>query len=1253
MGWQPSGNGINGITDQNFTNYQTNSVSLMRANGAVAYLAPKNDFPFNGNNNGPLTELLFMDWGLQALGGSPTFSAQKLDKTFYNNANDDEAKDKVAWWNTIVNSLDSSSETWRAQEYIRNTYPEMYDRQGILAHNQGLAILIENDIPISGIMSLYNITQNKGSVTISGQRVSLSEISSAYQDAWSDALAYLSSKEKVGSQENWLRKYNLSLPFRPWHVIGRGTKEFHTKVVDGLRTPADLLSMKCGFRRTNTSLVWDEATALSAVDTDWLAPNLTNANNNQLWYKYGLTEGDNITGVTITSEDIRAWHKTSRQWGLATRQGTGYMEGYGATISNGSQTNEMPETNCIAIVPSFSVFPELYQCLVKKGPAWDWASANRSRTPSEQSRLWLRSYVFQYPLYELNASRFFNQTYEGKKVGIPGSMLPAQAIQLAGIMMGQISAIDFKRFGAYGAGQVQLPYDGSYPTHHFRLYNPMDISHGFAHSIAVRSLWTNIDIGSSIPPASSTSITEVQGNQVINENMMLYNLIFFGWVPGLKNLSAALYHNPAYIVETGKTALFHIADSGISSNRNTTSNKIQAKSRQWTGHGSKGTDNGVGVWALNPSFTSSGSNHIVKTGSLKINFKAWTENTQNAKVFLEFRFYAVDITKFNETQITNVIKDIGGEDGAISVFDSSRLSDYEMMFTLPGKSYLDNQGSGRKLHWKPFDAGTFEGFRSQSSILSPVLSGDITEYSLNLYLSDFPTQAEVENTPYPDRISDDSGQLEEGRVFEADGLFFFVSVRAHHLSNFGMTKDYTDVYLSTEDFRVELPTSSTQSGYLGGIQKYKNTFPPDTTHANVMSEFNLCIPNKIKNSLLGEFTAYENSVSSTFIDSTNYLNFAPRADTSGIPFVYPRAIVAGNNLADASQETILALLKSYAGISIVTPNNLMDYSFMSGDPEHKWILQIDISRIVSETLATIQGDIYILSRVNYRGVDGSNLPISGDVVTKATAGGAINIDVSPIISDMTFLQGGWFVIQLNFVVATSGSSGAGFIECRVASTKLSHQETISKLDLAPIDPTRKGSQHIGWYRGLPAYGDLYTSTDYIAVMEKTSQNMMVAGGEGTYQALFISPPIRVPMQFYQGWVLDYLGVDIEDVRVALQSGEGLLSPSESVASTGSDVNSIKVMTVNTTKGTLTVYDFPILTDIVNSPKDWQPANDTLNYASITDWDIAASSSINDGSKSIHPSYFMATVDTKTDSEGHPLMKFTMVYDEKVAYQPQR
>ena len=990
-----------------------------------------------------------------------------------------------------------------------------------------------------------------------------------------------------------------------------------------------------------------------------------------------------ISEFAKVNVESRDWPQESRQWAFPESPG-GFISGFAGTLFNGVKNKlEIPQVDSIGIVPTFSVFPEVYQCLVQKGPAWEYISSNNLLTDKKKSRLHLRKYVFIYQFATLAINRLFIQgdgVEDDIRSALPVGGLPASAIRYIGMIQTKISGNDFRGTNAvFPDGN----FSGGLPTMHFRLYNPLYPGEGFAHSTALRLLFIGQDIGTfmgAMMGASSGTILGVAAGEAIGASLQMYSVTFAGIQPSYRTLYSNLIWNPynasgnlpsttaIMATEPGQTYQLEadVSDDGEDLPDNRIISILDSDPLNWDNDTIEETPmNGIATWALWPSsWPNKDEDAYFTRGLINLQFKARIGYENDGEIFdadlskyfgfLEFRFYAVDMNKLDNDSITNFLDSLSKPSNEISITrkNSSHIDDvlgkWEFILPVHNNAGPDHFGPGREFVWKYFadnklDSKTeeigFENVRNQNNrIFSSMLDNNYKQYNMNLFLNDFRIDEDAKN----DRIIfDDSNKNFGNKYLNADNLFFFVNIRSFLIDNKSNSiQDVSKIkiYFNTEGSNITTTGKLLESSRLEYSQYFNDNFVSEfQNNENITPVLRSYVPDSLKLKIKENFNNYDSFLSGNILPS-NFVNLTNSSIEDDLEFFYIRCAVSAN-LSDNPVELVKILSGLDSATShFLTPYGLMNLIFLAGNPDQFWRLSFEISDILFENGDKIQGDPIFLINIDYLDYSGKKIFVLNNAIVKTmpeTEGEyrKYTLDIGPILSDMTILGGGWLILSLTAIVGYN-QSGAGRIKFK-NNIQLDHNRTIGKIKVSGRAPGIISGQSISWYRGLNVYGrGVSLGTDAAFVSDAGTNTFLSMGGIGsTFRSAVISPAFAVNMDTKFGWVIDarYTGFT-NSVRVALRRSTSTAEQKKSLAGATGEFDGISVLNIDDLTGKVIARN--INTRFVSGGDEVQVlVNGQEIFA--TEVAIAQSSSLAYDAQGVSSIGSLATVTDHSDNLDHP------------------
>jgi len=1177
--WWPVASGPGALTGSDLSNLRT--FGALANSGGPAYLpSPSNNWPFPGSAFEKF-KLVSLEWPT-----INTFTTRDLDAAAYNEYlqnNDQRLLSKLRMWSFFISSIDSSSEGYNAETATIQNAPNLIGAVSALAQNQGIALVFDNPINMSGLLLEHIITINTLSFALTVGEVSSSEILQAYQDSWENAYQYwrLEAQDEKNSGI-WWNKNAIPALFRPFVVIAHSPSGFVTQLKN-LNSPIDLLSPKSGFQKTNSGVIWNRVRALEAIGNDFW--NMQFENNNFEWFKFGISQGDNFGTIPLDPNE-RAWYPTTRKWAPEATAGA-YSEGYAGTISNGNLDSQVPQIDCLAIVPLFAVYPEVYQCLVQEGPAFDRVNTNTTPititnnvyssaiTPEQRQRFKNRKYVFTYPVETLTINRMFEQTVTGgKKMAISGAGLPASGLQYVMEVRGSVGA--GSAVTIWPSGEI----NSTYPTHHIKLYNILDRGEGFAHSYALRQSFTATDWGMGLmfgAVMGAADIGAAIGGMAIGEALSPKQVLWLGLRPSLKSINNALMvWNPQTTEQENSTAI-HVSDVAIGPNRPSIVPDVDlpnTKGQVITEISSKDGE-GLGTWAIWPqSWSESGGltgTKFISRGLIKIRFRAKTNIPKSiGSTFLEFRFYAVDISQIpGISTFEQLIAGIKGSRKDISLIDSSTIGQYEFLLRLYNNGGIETQGPGREFIWKPLFTSSalaknttdpFETIRQSSNdIFSPNLDTQYQDFVMNLFLDDFAAPTDV-NPVLANKIESGSNIGLGARILNGESIFLFVNIRVRSIVRSTVT-DPIQVSLDLSAMDITFPAKSLQSDLVGLEQRFYNSFNPISGGNTPYNEFKMFLPASLADEINNSVSKIYDFQWKGYPELTKMVQLSPFNSSVEIPKLGLRALgISGGRSGSISDEDWIKILKSREGIYFVTAPYIMDYSLLVGDRDLSWHFDLAIQEIDQPSTGTITNVNNLIAYYSLSFIDEANnvITMKEEGLARGTAD---SLPIGPLVSDITFLSSGYLLLKIVLAVDSPGlQDNPAIVYISPLGSGLRHDNSIRKIiATGPIGDV-KGGKHMAWYRGL-TIGNFDFSQEMIYVMDSSTETgWVLPDGNFNFFGVVRSPTIKVKMARPYGWVLEYDGLGFTSPRAAMIKDTGRVDSQKlSLSMTTNDGNALDLM----------------------------------------------------------------------------------------------
>lgn len=403
------------------------------------------------------------------------------------------------------------------------------------------------------------------------------------------------------------------------------------------------------------------------------------------------------------------WNIESRMHALEFKPGTYINNMYAGTPDAGTLKDAVGYWYDVAILPAYMVFPEIYQCIVGFGEAWDWVSLNKNVSPKSMA---MRRAILDKDFMSVNINKMF-LTSGNKRNAVPS--LPLPSTDMIYFALFEITSKFMQGLGWEGAvpvgtvafyvpeteGHTVPGYRG--PNISARLYHPIYHDEGFAHELSIKTVWFAQDLVFMFRAGSTGMFGGLYATIGATTGYMpIWMVTMLSVSPGLIGFNEKLFWNPVFrgSIENGygEGTLVHHADS-FNFIDNRFGQKIRAKktltrpeSGGWSTHLSIDKDifvnedeesgiisnngpsvyhlgqtseifgftapfskrgeknytpnNGLGLWNLGSiKFFADGSSHMIGRGQLKIKIKARTLYPEN-QAKLEFRFFLVDVAKF-------------------------------------------------------------------------------------------------------------------------------------------------------------------------------------------------------------------------------------------------------------------------------------------------------------------------------------------------------------------------------------------------------------------------------------------------------------------------------------------------------------------------------------------------------------------------------------------------------------------------------
>ena len=1185
--WWPDPTGPGAISGHDLSNLQSSFGALTNAGGPAYLPSPAENWPFAGSSS--QFRLMSLEWP-----DTESFTIQEMNATAYNQykANDDQRLlSKLRMWSFFIDSIDSSSEGYNASSQLLQNAPELFGAVSSLPQNQGIAMVFDTPIPVSGllmnhVLTLSNLSYSYGSGT--GQKnITASDILQSYRDSWENAYQYwrLQSRDK----DIWWDNNPLPEVFRPFVVVAHASSGFVDKI-KALNSPIDLLSPMSGLQKTNSGIVWNQVRSLAAEGDDFW--NLDYESNNFEWFRLGISQGDNFTGVDT---ETRAWYPATRKWAPEAAAGR-YSEGYAGTISNGNVDSETPLIDCLAIVPLFAAYPEVYQCLTQTGPVWeeinevkttlttqtingkDYEVYDWAVPPEQRERLGYRKMVLQNPVETLTVEKMFLQTViEGRKMALPGAGLPAAGLQYAINVSGSVSAFLASASGTiWPNGQV----NSTYPTHHVKLYNILDRGEGFAHSYSLRQSFVATDWGMGLLFGSGTgSLIGTLEGMAVGQAFTPKQVMWLGVRPSLKSINNALMvWNPKSTEAENSTAI-HVSEVAIGPNRPSViadDDLPETKGKVITEITSENGE-GLATWAIWPqSFSNSGGldgTKFITRGLTKLRFRAKTNIPQSkGSVFIEFRFYAVDIAEIagisNTEQLMNSIK---GSRKDTDLIDNSVLGQYEFLLRLYNDGGLETMGPGREFTWKPLytpsglsdgDNDPFETIRAASNeVYSPALDIQYQDIVMNLFLDDFANPTNV-NSKLAGKIIDGSDMGLGAHAFNAENIAIFVNARVKSVINEAIS-DPIQVSLDLSAMDFSFPAKTLEGNFIGFEQRFYNSFNPASGGGNTAYDgLRMFLPASLAEDINNSTTNVYDFQWKGYPELTSMVQLSPFNSSTEVPKMGLRALgISGGRVNQLSDEEWIKVLKSRNGSYFITSPYIMDYTLIAGGKDINWYLDLDVQEIVQPTSGrTNDSADSLLAYYSLLFVDESNniITLKQEGLARGTSD---NLPIGPLVSDITFMSSGYLLLKVVLAVDSPGlTDDPAIVYVNPSTSGIRHEGSIRKIIMTGPLGDVQGGKHIAWFRGL-TIGNFDSSQDMTYIMEANSETgWALPNSDFVFYGVVRSPTIKARMARPYAWVLEYEGVGLSEPRVALiKDSAGVDSEKLSLSMTTNDGNNLDLM----------------------------------------------------------------------------------------------
>jgi hypothetical protein len=1090
--WWPGSKSLIGLTPNNFAELYTNSIGLYNTGGIPTLLCPKNDWPYFTTQKINITDLSHQDW---SDGNIEDFLP--IDQTLYNTGlSDADAMRKSRCWNILLNSIDTSSErfscinqTLANAKLIAYTYSD-------LANYQGFHINIPNGILTSGLILSYRVTNKTGTFNFNGHKYKIETLRAAYEDVWKNVKKYyeLNNIDYLPDTLNY------------WMIIAHTDNKLFNKKFDGLDNRIDLLSKKSGMQYTNQKPSYNLATALSATKDDWEKIDTT---VDDVWFHLGISQGDNFPG---SISETRGWAKECRVWGIE-NSSEKQISAYAGTISNGMLLNEFPEINCLSVIPSFVAIPELLQCIKQSGPAWD--AVKTSLEPDEISRLPLRHLILAAEFSTITIDKLIiTDANLNKKVAIPAAGLPAAGMQYGILVSGKIDAALFPQLDYQGSAIWPGNDNSTYPTIHVRCFNPVEPEKGFAHSFPIRLDWYALNHGRFFDQMTGATSGTLGGTVAALDGFgtVLAEVTYMGYHAGLKGINAVLMGKKSIINKN-----IYYSDTGLIFDETKDDLIAKTTANKW---GDKETNNTIAVWNIWPSsFTSVGGMHYFTRGPIQINFRAKTSvHIDECISFLEFQFFTVPVGSGTPyTSTSDFISKIIFTNHDTDKFEKS-MGQTKLSFVIPDKS------PGRTLYWEK-EASNFSSISQSSRILSPSLSQDFIDYSLNLYIDDMFSSTKT------------STNQDVGKYFDMSHMVIIVSVKAHYIQK--TSTAVPEISLDLQNNSIKMPAKLIQSGFVGLDQRFYNKFSPPYG-GTPLSTLKAYVPPPMEEQLINN-EIYDKTIVG-YPNINEVIQLSTLNDTSKVT-KFDLPITNIQNISTKTDAEIRSALSIEKSAYFVIPENILQNSFILGEPDKYWKLSFNIEKIHDEKNAILSLsslNTAILLDVFYIFPDNKPYEIMKNYLFRTTMQNSqtFSVDIGPFVSDITMLRTACLMITIKIAGQYDPIKyKSGFLQINKNSFELDHKDSICSVLASPPTGDVKGGRHIDYYRNLPIVPvNTLGSQEINFVLQDVDVKWISNNADFNFLGVALSPIMNFPLRKEFGWVLDYTGIGVQNLRVALIKG---------------------------------------------------------------------------------------------------------------------
>lgn len=1060
----------------------------------------------------------------------------------------------------------------------------------------GFCLYFSSSPYLSGVTLQYYCTQISSGIVysnpITGNSFSINDIWAAYMDAWNEAMRYRSStlmeknakffdpstdatEAQISSSSNEIYAYYP--PFSPFQLIAFVDKTQNSTfsgIIEAQKNDAssilkiNSIPSASGLSLSDNRLIWDDTEALKYEIKsdlwDWDG-----------WVHWGLDFSDRL------SSNESHVNSNARAMGISWSSGSNIKSYSGVFEDGGVSNNRSCKIKSISVVPSYMVFPELYQCLSRTGPVWDWVNLNIPATGASQRRLEARDLILRYPISTLLFEKIILHDGDTRSA-IPSHLAPYSAIQYYARFDDEIQTSTFQTspdsfIMNYNATAI-IPAGGSgvsvsdhIPTIYVKVWHPLKWDQGFAHGIDARTLWMGIPIAavSGAAAGASGGITGALSGAgigiILSDNAI--SISYIGLLTGLSSLAERLIFNPRptnqYV-----TCSFHFADSVLVNSGEwlfgTEIKKVSSINGYAALWGSVAEANNLGTWAIGDSFFNNGSTHFFGRGMLTIKFRA-KANT-NTMSFLEFRLYMVPRSSFVPSDVydASLSQELSFQN---SKFIDDNFSNFELCFS----TQLSNgsaTSAGRRGFWayggSSYDIKTLredgiEGAWTQSAIFSDLLTDAMQDYEVQFFIDSFDVDS---NNPY---FKDNLTDFRAHQCIDIDsvgGVSLWLNVRAWYSYEEDVLEEPPIVTLSVEgtNFTVTTP--------IGKIESYQSSYIQipianrmetaggalDYEISNLSTFVNPRVSEKIYSTITksSQRPRYYSALTSN-PDYGQFITLLPPTLlsnlTQGLESWYIGcSIYPGDELSSliSTPSGRASLLESFGTGSVsgsgdssvfISHPGIADTIYIDGNINKYYNIKCYIGEIVLESNSLSPSLMVCMGSLEFLESDGTIHLLGPPSIFQATMGsGVIEFNIGPIISKLTILNSGWIILRLKLLIgANSNISGSGLIQ--IYKIDLSSNNGIGRIIPGDRISGAKGKT-LEWFRGLPAEGSgLTRGTDTVTIIvDKASQLGMVTDSNSmTATGVVFGPPIYTNLTEDIGYVLEYSSTSnwISEVRVEL------------------------------------------------------------------------------------------------------------------------